>query len=565
MDVPHIHVADANGCLVPLSLAQLKDPVEFSNACRAFYKARVEATAKMKERVRAEDKGTRLCNSSYVFSNDSSNNNDNYNSSKADGIDNVQDAVLCIKEERQHDFAGPQYADVNSSLTTCVNNGEKARTRRSSHREKSTVDSAMGVLRREMADLMDLDLCLMKQLLILNEEIEDLKWRRRCAWADNCRSSQEGSWDMMQSAASLSNTLEPALKFSTPSSLSLQLDGDESLRFSVYDDDDQNNTFNRGKRQQNKHLRVMCMPATDRGSATTSPSEPDDTNKTETRHHLQRRTQSEGPQSTKRISATCDSAKLTQLQSNHVLANCRENKGHPMGHDDSVTNSENRLKVFPNQDHIPVRVDEISDKHSSGSPNLSRCKTGVKHKSHNLVLGNVPRTPPHSVIYRSQNCYGKLDSFSPSQSVTNSGASCQCISSSNHQTKTTNNPRNNDDCRPTRVVSQELPGPSERTNTAKTSSFNTSLLQTSVVKSNTGLDPPKPPDLSSGSGQNCPVPGHRKKSRGRFNFKSSMAHTKIPSSSASTHRQARKKTKGTNNVTTGDAESHDSGINDVFT
>ena len=65
------------------------------------------------------------------------------------------------------------------------------------------------------AALMDLDLSLMKQLLTLNEEIEDLKWRRRRGWVDNCGSSQEGSWDMMQSAASLSNRLEAQVSLPT--------------------------------------------------------------------------------------------------------------------------------------------------------------------------------------------------------------------------------------------------------------------------------------------------------------------------------------------------------------
>ncbi|XP_052774631.1 leucine rich adaptor protein 1-like [Mya arenaria] len=41
------------------------------------------------------------------------------------------------------------------------------------------IDDAMDTLRQEMASLMELDLSLMKQLLTLNETVEDLKWQRK--------------------------------------------------------------------------------------------------------------------------------------------------------------------------------------------------------------------------------------------------------------------------------------------------------------------------------------------------------------------------------------------------
>ena len=142
MDVPNIRVADADGCLVPLSLAELKDPVEFSNACRAFYKARVEATAKMKERVRYGGVGTSSCNrsSNSNSSKISNSNNNSDGNSNADGAIGGQDSEL----------ADPLDADLNSSVTNCVNNGENARARRRSNRDKSAMDSAMEILRREM-------------------------------------------------------------------------------------------------------------------------------------------------------------------------------------------------------------------------------------------------------------------------------------------------------------------------------------------------------------------------------------------------------------------------------
>lgn len=47
------------------------------------------------------------------------------------------------------------------------------------NKRSASFDSAMDNLRREMASLLDQDLSLMKQLLTLNESVEDLKWRHR--------------------------------------------------------------------------------------------------------------------------------------------------------------------------------------------------------------------------------------------------------------------------------------------------------------------------------------------------------------------------------------------------
>ncbi|KAL4237140.1 hypothetical protein ACF0H5_005520 [Mactra antiquata] len=46
------------------------------------------------------------------------------------------------------------------------------------NKKRTTIDDAMDKLRSEMASLMDQDLSLMKQLLTLNEAIEDLKTKR---------------------------------------------------------------------------------------------------------------------------------------------------------------------------------------------------------------------------------------------------------------------------------------------------------------------------------------------------------------------------------------------------
>lgn len=55
----------------------------------------------------------------------------------------------------------------------------------------TSIDIAMGKLREEMNSLMDQDLSLMKQLLTLNETIEELKWKRRCSYDSMPDSSAE--------------------------------------------------------------------------------------------------------------------------------------------------------------------------------------------------------------------------------------------------------------------------------------------------------------------------------------------------------------------------------------
>ncbi|OWF38135.1 uncharacterized protein LOC110466625 [Mizuhopecten yessoensis] len=55
----------------------------------------------------------------------------------------------------------------------------KQKTEEKKDKPKCFMDSAMDKLRREMAGLMDQDLSLMKQLLTLNETIEEIKFKRR--------------------------------------------------------------------------------------------------------------------------------------------------------------------------------------------------------------------------------------------------------------------------------------------------------------------------------------------------------------------------------------------------
>lgn len=96
------------------------------------------------------------------------------------------------------------------------------------------------------ASLMDQDLSLMKQLLTLNEEIEELKWRRRYCWSKSSflnSSCEVASTDWSQSDMSITkmgDDLPP--KYPSPSSLSLSID---DSRCSFYDDADSARTLSR--------------------------------------------------------------------------------------------------------------------------------------------------------------------------------------------------------------------------------------------------------------------------------------------------------------------------------
>nr|XP_022317690.1 uncharacterized protein LOC111120928 [Crassostrea virginica] len=81
---------------------------------------------------------------------------------------------------------------------------EKSKHERPLQRKRSSIDIAMETLRKEMASLMDQDLCLMKQLLTLNETIEDIKTRRW--YSDSQNSLKASSVDLGASDASLSET-----------------------------------------------------------------------------------------------------------------------------------------------------------------------------------------------------------------------------------------------------------------------------------------------------------------------------------------------------------------------
>ncbi|XP_029640199.1 putative uncharacterized protein DDB_G0272516 [Octopus sinensis] len=126
-------------------------------------------------------------------------------------------------------------AEIARKKLECDSNFDKSDTGSNSTgannhrvRKKTTIDIAMEQLRREMNSLMDQDLSLMKQLLILNETIEDLKVQR--GYLSSRGSLPSSSCDLSESQWSVSETEmfesenELTNKYASPSTLSLNLE-----------------------------------------------------------------------------------------------------------------------------------------------------------------------------------------------------------------------------------------------------------------------------------------------------------------------------------------------------
>ncbi|KAK7501228.1 hypothetical protein BaRGS_00007713, partial [Batillaria attramentaria] len=120
---------------------------------------------------------------------------------------------------------------------------------------------------QKIASLMDQDLSLMKQLLTLNEEIEQLKWRRRYCWSRSSVLTSSGDVDLGSAADFTSSETSigwwaesgdlPA-KYPSPSTLSLQMDHG---RLSVYDEEDPTGTFNRRSARSKGILKAAMAAA----------------------------------------------------------------------------------------------------------------------------------------------------------------------------------------------------------------------------------------------------------------------------------------------------------------
>lgn len=98
-------------------------------------------------------------------------------------------------------------------------------------KKTTSIDVAMETLRTEMASLMDQDLSLMKQLLTLNETIEELKWQKKYYHSQS--SVPNSSCDLSGSDLSISETdmydseNEATRKYSTSSPVSLKEHGNK--------------------------------------------------------------------------------------------------------------------------------------------------------------------------------------------------------------------------------------------------------------------------------------------------------------------------------------------------
>ncbi|KAL8604724.1 hypothetical protein ACOMHN_017683 [Nucella lapillus] len=115
------------------------------------------------------------------------------------------------------------------------------------------------------ASLMEQDLSLMKQLLTLNEEIEELKWRRRYCWS-RTSSMMTSSGDVDLGSLTSFTSSEASLgwwrgesgdmltKYPGISSLSLHTDHN---RVSIYDEEDPMGTFNRRINRSRGSLRAL--------------------------------------------------------------------------------------------------------------------------------------------------------------------------------------------------------------------------------------------------------------------------------------------------------------------
>lgn len=132
--------------------------IELSNACRQFYQSRLEAAHGIKSRWERHSNPQSTCCGD-------------------DSNDNCRPA--------------------SDHTCSSVSSG-------SQQRQRNSIDEAMDRLRSEMTSLMDQDLSLMKQLLTLNETIEELKWQRRYYYS---RGSLPGSsTDLRHSDCSISDT-----------------------------------------------------------------------------------------------------------------------------------------------------------------------------------------------------------------------------------------------------------------------------------------------------------------------------------------------------------------------
>ncbi|XP_076462395.1 uncharacterized protein LOC143294796 [Babylonia areolata] len=209
------------------------DPIELSNACRAFYQSRLQSARALKDRWGPSPGTTPPPPPLHPSSSSSS----------------------CSSSS-----PGRQTGNVTATGTTLQHCRKK--------KKKSSIDVAMETLRQEMTSLMEQDLALMKQLLTLNEEIEELKWRRRYCWPRAASSSlmtSSGDVDLGSLASFTSSEASLGwwrgesgdLLTKYPGVSSLSLHTDLNNRLSIYDEEDPMGTFNRRGTRSKGSLRTL--------------------------------------------------------------------------------------------------------------------------------------------------------------------------------------------------------------------------------------------------------------------------------------------------------------------
>ncbi|OWF38132.1 uncharacterized protein LOC110466661 [Mizuhopecten yessoensis] len=105
----------------------------------------------------------------------------------------------------------------------------KRSTKTDTKKATSTIDAALMKLRTEMVDLMDQDAGLMRQMLILNEKVEELKANNICQMSKESLDSRESLYEVDENAHKLFTQSKDSLYFSDEQTDESLFDSNESL------------------------------------------------------------------------------------------------------------------------------------------------------------------------------------------------------------------------------------------------------------------------------------------------------------------------------------------------
>ena len=355
--------------------------------------------------------------------------------------------------------------------------------------------------------------------------------------------------------------LQPTLKFATPSSLSLQLEGNENLRFSVYDDEDHTNTFNRGKKsQQPTSLNVSCAAndAAMTATATTTPSIIP-SGLTGSRHDHNSNDQNQRSKLTRNVFAVSKNAILVKSPNKNlsvISSRARENSNR---HEPASTVAQSEVCVKPNATFLSKEPPSVC---KFGTSDALSCNTDCN--------GTSPSSPHPASDNRNQQVISQTRAVAglcPASSNATVSSTNLCPSSIDHIVSNTESYDNNKTRKPygacagkirTPAIPQETPVSSAHSSSAKVHPLDISAVKLGHVKCpnhDKGLHKTPASRTSPNTGNPDLAQITRKKNKSKSIFK--------PASGGAL-RHSKKKAKGATGVSNGDTESHDSGINDVF-